>query len=149
MGLSLIIGGLVLAGTGLFYWIFGPNQTTVVKHESHNQYNEIEKYYQFLAHDKLKLSIDSVKWKTIIEIYQKYSSNYQEFVKKIKEKITGFHKEDHSGWGGKLDDSDINILIKVLFDNFHIINNSFLTNSTHGWKIVTNTIGSYLQIEIK
>ncbi|ALA98179.1 hypothetical protein SKUN_001306 [Spiroplasma kunkelii CR2-3x] len=65
MGLSLIIGGLILAGTGLFYWIFGSIQTTVVKHESHNQYNEVEKYYQFLAHNKLKLIINLVKWKTI------------------------------------------------------------------------------------
>ncbi len=56
LGLSLVIGGLVIAGTAILWWINSDH--TIVKHESHNQYNEIEKYYKFLAHDQLKLDIN-------------------------------------------------------------------------------------------
>ncbi len=145
LGLSLIIGGLVIAGTAILWWINSDH--TIVKHESHNQYNEIEKYYKFLAHDQLKLDININEWNKIKQIYQKNESNYQEFKNKIKSEITNFHKEDHSGWGGSITDNDINTLINILYNHFQEINNHFLSNPNHSWKIVTNTIGSYFIIE--
>ncbi|WP_342255471.1 ankyrin repeat domain-containing protein [Spiroplasma endosymbiont of Poecilobothrus nobilitatus] len=145
LGLSLVIGGLVIAGTAILWWINSDH--TIVKHESHNQYNEIEKYYKFLAHDQLKLDININEWNKIKQIYQENSNNYQEFKNKIKSEINNFYKEDHSGWGGSIIDEDINTLINILYNHFQEINNHFSSNSNHGWKIVTNTIGSYFIIE--
>ncbi|MFX4057099.1 MAG: hypothetical protein EHV01_002040 [Spiroplasma sp. hy2] len=147
LGLSLVIGGLAIAGTAIIWWLSGHDNTQAVKHESHNQYNEIEKYYKFLAHDQLKLDINITKWDKIKQIYQENSNNYQEFKNKIKSEITNFHKEDHSGWGGSLTDDDINTLINIIYNHFQEINNHFSSNPNHGWKIVTNTIGSYFIIE--
>ncbi|WP_338989947.1 hypothetical protein [Spiroplasma endosymbiont of Seladonia tumulorum] len=145
LGLSLIIGGLVIAGTAILWWI--NSNHTIVKHESHNQYNEIEKYYKFLAHDQLKLDININEWNKIKQIYQENANNYQQFKNKIKSKISNFHKEDHSGWGGSITDNDINTLINILYNHFQEINNHFLSNHNHGWKIITNTVGSYFIIE--
>ncbi|WP_196792632.1 chitinase [Spiroplasma melliferum] len=145
LGLSLVIGGLILAGTGLLYWIF--NDNSVVKHESNNQYNEIEKYYQFLAHDKLKISISTKEWTIIKIIYQTYYYDFNAFKKKIKTQVLAFHQEDHSGWGGTILSTDIDILIKTIFNHFLTIDHHFGTTQQHGWKIITNTIGSYLQVE--
>ncbi|MFW4370795.1 MAG: ankyrin repeat domain-containing protein [Spiroplasma sp. hy2] len=145
LGLSLVIGGLVIAGTAILWWINSDH--TIVKHESHNQYNEIEKYYKFLTHDQLKLDITINKWDKIKQIYQENSNNYQEFKNQIKSEITNFHKEDHSGWGGSITDNDINTLINIIYNHFQEINNHFLSNPNHGWKIVTNTISSYFIIE--
>jgi len=148
LGLSLVIGGLAIAGTEIIWWLSNyDNNSQAVKHESHIQYNEIEKYYKFLAHDQLKLDINSNEWNKIRQIYQENSNNYQEFKNKIKSEIINFHKEDHSGWDGSITDDDINTLIKALFDNFSKINKEFLSNHKHGWTIVTNTIGSYFMIE--
>ncbi|RUO86075.1 OTU domain-containing protein [Spiroplasma endosymbiont of Megaselia nigra] len=145
LGLSLVIGGLVIAGTAILWWINSDH--TIVKHESHNQYNEIEKYYKFLAHDQLKLDININEWNKIKQIYQENSNNYQEFKNKIKSEITNFHKEDHSGWGGSINDEDINTLINIIYNHFQEINNHFLSNPNHGWKIITNTVGSYFIID--
>lgn len=78
---------------------------------------------------------------------KKNSNNYQEFKNKIKSEITNFHKEDHSGWGRWITDDDINTLINVIYNHFREINNHFLSNPNHGWKIITNTVGSYFIIE--
>ncbi|UNF62731.1 OTU domain-containing protein [Spiroplasma poulsonii] len=146
LGLSLVIGGLVIAGTTLIWWLNHDN-AQAVKHESHNQYNEIEKYYQFLAHDQLKLDIDSNTWDKIKQIYQASKDNYEGFKEQIKVTITSFHKEDHSGWGGSITDEDTNTLINIIYNHFQEINTHFTNNPNHGWKIVTNTIGSYFIIE--
>ncbi|MFJ1522479.1 hypothetical protein [Spiroplasma sp. ald] len=144
LGLSLVIGGLVIAGTAIIWWLSGHDSNSqAVKHESHNQYNEIEKYYKFLAHDQLKLDININKWNKIKQIYQENANNYQEFKNQIKSEITNFHKEDHSGWSGSITDNDINTLINIIYNHFQEINNHFLSNPNHGWKIVTNTIGNY------
>ncbi len=145
LGLSLVIGGLLIAGTAILWWINSDH--TIVKHESHNQYNEIEKYYKFLAHDQLKLDININEWNKIKQIYQENANNYQEFKNKIKSEITNFHKKDHSGWGGSINDEDINTLINIIYNHFEEINNHFLSNPNHGWKIITNTIGNYFIIE--
>ncbi len=78
LGLSLLIGGLVIARIAIIWWLSSHDNTQVVKHESHNQYNEIEKYYKFLAHNKLKLNININEWDKIKQIY-KNLNNYQEF----------------------------------------------------------------------
>lgn len=148
VGLSLVIGGLAIAGTAIIWWLSGNDNTQAVKHESHNQYNKIEKYYKFLSHDQLKLGIDSSKWNKIKQIY-KNANNYQEFKNKIKSEINNFHREDHSGWGGSITDDDINTLIDILYNHFQEINNHFLSIPNHGWKIITNTVGSYFIIEEK
>ncbi|WP_374696027.1 ankyrin repeat domain-containing protein [Spiroplasma endosymbiont of Polydrusus formosus] len=145
LGLSLVIAGLAISITGILWWINSDH--TAAKHESHNQYNEIEKYYKFLAHDQLKLDININEWDKIKQIYQENSNNYQEFKNKIKSEITNFHKEDHSGWGGSISDDDIDTLINIIYNHFQEINNHFSYNHNHGWKIVTNTIGSYFMIE--
>ncbi|MFX4057444.1 MAG: ETX/MTX2 family pore-forming toxin [Spiroplasma sp. hy2] len=148
LGLSLVIGGLVIAGTAIIWWLSGHNNNSqAVKHGSHNQYNEIEKYYQFLAHDQLKLDIDSNTWDKIKQIYQASKDNYEGFKEQIKVTITSFHKEDHSGWGGSITDEDTNTLINIIYNHFQEINTHFTNNPNHGWKIVTNTIGSYFIIE--
>ncbi len=94
LGLSLVISGLVIAGTAILWWINSDH--TIFKHESYNQYNELEKYYKFLAHDQIELDININEWNKIKQIY-KNANNYQEFKNKIKLEITNFHKEDHSG----------------------------------------------------
>ncbi|ALA98582.1 hypothetical protein SKUN_001730 (plasmid) [Spiroplasma kunkelii CR2-3x] len=149
LGLSLVIGGLAIAGTAIIWWLNNhENNSQAVKHELHNQYNEIEKYYKFLAHDQLKLDINSNEWNKIKQIYQENSNNYQEFKNKIKLEITNFHKENHSGWGGSITDDDINTLIKIIYNHFQEINNHFSScGNNQGWKIVTNTIGNYFKIE--
>ncbi|MBH8623517.1 hypothetical protein TS70_06685, partial [Spiroplasma sp. hyd1] len=149
LGLSLVIGGLVIAGTAVIWWLNHNNNDSpeAVKHESHNQYNEVEKYYQFLAHDQLKLDINGNTWDKIKQIYQENENNYQEFNEQIKATITSFHKEDHSGWGGSITDEDTNTLINIIYSHFQEINTHFTNNPNHGWKIVTNTIGSYFIIE--
>ncbi len=147
LGLSLVIGGLVIAGNAILWWINSDH--TIVKHESHNQYNEIEKYYKFLAHDQLKLDININEWNKIKKIYQENANNYQEFKNKIKSEITNFNKEDHSGWSGSINDEDINTLINIIYNHFEEINNHFSSNPNHGWKIITNTVGSYFIIEEK
>ncbi len=145
LGLSLVIGGLVIAGTAILWWINSDH--TIVKHKLHNQYNEIEKYYKFLAHDQLKLDININEWDKIKQIYQENTNNYQQFKNKIKSEISNFHKEDHSGSGGSITDDDINTLINIIYNHFQEINNHFLSNHNHGWKIITNTMGSYFIIE--
>jgi hypothetical protein len=125
LGLSLVIGGLAIASTAIIWWLSHDNNVEAVKHESHNQYNEIEKYYKFLAHDQLKLDINISEWYKIKQIYQENSNNYQEFKNKIKLEITNFHKEDHSGWGESIIDDDINTLINLLYNHFQEINNHF------------------------
>ncbi|ALA98579.1 hypothetical protein SKUN_001725 (plasmid) [Spiroplasma kunkelii CR2-3x] len=149
LGLSLVIGGLAITGTAIIWWLNNhENNSQAVKHELHNQYNEIEKYYKFLAHDQLKLDINSNEWNKIKQIYQENSNNYQEFKNKIKLEITNFHKENHSGWGGSITDDDINTLIKIIYNHFQEINNHFSScGNNQGWKIVTNTIGNYFKIE--
>ncbi len=146
LGLSLVIGGLIIAGAALIWW-FNDTNGDVTKHESHNQYNEIEKYYKFLAHDQLKLSVSSDEWNKITQIYQENLNNYQEFQNKIKSEVTNFYREDHSGWGGSITDDNINIILEVIYFEFETINNHFLSNPNHGWKIITNTVGSYFIIE--
>ncbi|AXF97198.1 hypothetical protein [Spiroplasma phoeniceum] len=147
LGLSLVIGGLITAGTSIMWWI-NSDHKKIIKHESHNQYNEIEKYYKFLAHDQLKLGLDNSKWNKIKEIYQENSNNYQEFKNKVKSIITNFHKENHSGWDESITNNDIDILIKVIYNNFQELNNHFSSYSNNqGWKVVTNTVGSYFKIQ--
>ncbi|WP_425379120.1 hypothetical protein [Spiroplasma endosymbiont of Polydrusus pterygomalis] len=116
LGLSLVIAGLAIAITGILWWINSDH--TTVKHESHNQYNEIEKYYKFLARDQLKLDININEWNKIKQIYQENSNNYQKFKNKIKSEITNFHREDHSGWGGSITNHDIDYLINILYNHF-------------------------------
>ncbi|WP_338989293.1 hypothetical protein [Spiroplasma endosymbiont of Seladonia tumulorum] len=130
--------GLVIAGTAILWWINSDH--TIVKHESHNQYNEIEKYYKFLTHDQLKLDININEWNKIKQIYQKNESNYQEFKNKIKSEITNFHKEDHSGWGGSIADNDINTLINILYNHFQEINNHFF--------LILTMVEKLLQIQL-
>ncbi|UNF62747.1 ankyrin repeat domain-containing protein [Spiroplasma poulsonii] len=149
LGLSLVIGGLVITGTALIWWLNHDNndRPEAVKNESHNQYNEVEKYYQFLSHDQLKLDININTWDKIKQIYQANKDNYEGFKEQIKATITSFHKEDHSGWGGSITDEDTNTLINIIYSHFQEINTHFTNNPNHGWKIVTNTIGSYFIIE--
>ncbi|PQP78013.1 hypothetical protein C6B38_08795, partial [Spiroplasma sp. ChiS] len=78
LGLSLVIGGLTIAGTSIIWWI-NSDHKKIIKHKSHNQYNEIEKYYKFLAHDQLKLGLDNSKWNKIKEMKEN-SNNYQDLI---------------------------------------------------------------------
>ncbi len=152
LGLSLVIGGLIIAVTALIWW-FNDTNGDVTKHESHNQYNEIEKYYKFLAHDQLKLSVSSDEWNKIKEIYEKTknkemsSKHITNFIKECKKEINNFYREDHSGWGGSITDNDINTILEVIYFEFETINNHFSSNPNHGWKIITNTVGIYFIIE--
>ncbi|WP_338988668.1 hypothetical protein [Spiroplasma endosymbiont of Seladonia tumulorum] len=148
LGLSLVIGGMLIAGTSIIWWL-NSDHTTATKHESHNQYNEIEKYYKLLAHDQIKLDISSNEWNKIKQIYEENKDNFEAFKNKIKLEISNFNKEDHSGVGGSINVEDINTLINIIYNHFEEINNHFLSNSNHGWKIISNTVGSYFIIEEK
>ncbi|WP_253301524.1 hypothetical protein, partial [Spiroplasma endosymbiont of Phyllotreta cruciferae] len=108
LGLSLIIGGLLLAIMGgVIWWLNSGDDLEAIKHNTHNQYDAIEKYYKFLAHDQLKLDINSNEWNKIKKIYWENLDNYQEFKNKIKSEIINFYKADHSGWGGSINDDDL------------------------------------------
>ncbi|AOX43860.1 hypothetical protein S100390_v1c05210 [Spiroplasma sp. NBRC 100390] len=144
-GLSALIGLVITGTTSVIWWLNNGSQS--IKEKSHIQYNKIKKYYNFLAHDQLKIRIDSFKWKKISQTYQQFFNNYQKFLYIIKKEIINFYKEGHSGWNGNISESDIDILIKVIFDNFKKINEKYVANSLSDWGIVTNTIGSYFSIE--
>lgn len=76
-----------------------------------------------------------------------YSKHITNFIKECEKEITNFHKEDHSGWCGSIIGDDINAILEVIYFEFETINNHFLSNPNHGWKIITNTVGSYFIIE--
>ncbi|WP_338963479.1 hypothetical protein [Spiroplasma endosymbiont of Sarcophaga carnaria] len=145
LGLSVLIGLIIVGTTSLIWWL-NDSSSQLIRNKPHSQYNEIEKYYK-VFHDQLKIGINLSKWKKISQIYYQYYNNYQKFSHMVKKEIIDFYREDHSGWGGSINENDIDILIKVLFNNFNEINNKFVVNSVGGWKIVTDTNGSYFLME--
>ncbi|MBP1525608.1 MULTISPECIES: hypothetical protein [Spiroplasma] len=46
-----------------------------------------------------------------------------------------------------LSDSNLKTLVKVMYNNFSEINIFYMMTNQHGWKIVTNAVGNYLEIE--
>ncbi|WP_342277492.1 hypothetical protein [Spiroplasma endosymbiont of Nephrotoma flavescens] len=144
LGLSLVIGGLAIAGTWM-YFAFHHHATSDIALPAsihHNIYDNIEKWYKFLAHDKLKIKINKNTWNEI-----KQNKNSQANITKIiKNK---FVINDHSGWGGSVTNEDFNTLVKVMLLHFEQINGYFeiLDNENDGFVIITNTEGDWLGIE--
>ncbi|WP_338966784.1 ankyrin repeat domain-containing protein [Spiroplasma endosymbiont of Lonchoptera lutea] len=144
LGLSLVIGGLAIAGTWM-YFAFHHHATSDIALPTsihHNVYDNIEKWYKFLAHDKLKIKINKNTWNEI-----KQNKNSQATITKIiKNK---FIINDHSGWGGSVTNEDFNTLVKVMLLHFEQINGYFeiLDNENDGFVIITNTEGDWLGIE--
>ncbi|WP_215825919.1 hypothetical protein [Spiroplasma endosymbiont of 'Nebria riversi'] len=144
LGLSLVIGGLAIAGTWM-YFAFHHHSTSDIALPTlihHNVYDNIEKWYKFLAHDKLKIKINKNTWNEI-----KQNKNSQANITKIiKNK---FVINDHSGWGGSVTNEDFNTLVKVILLHFEQINGYFeiLDNENDGFVIITNTEGDWLGIE--
>ncbi|WP_342224162.1 hypothetical protein [Spiroplasma endosymbiont of Asaphidion curtum] len=144
LGLSLVIGGLVIAGTWM-YFAFHHHATSDIALPTsihHNVYDNIEKWYKFLAHDKLKIKINKNTWN---EIKQNKNSPAN-IIKIIKNK---FVINDHSGWGGSVTNEDFNTFVKVIVLHFEQINGYFeiLDNENDGFVIITNTEGDWLGIE--
>ncbi|WP_342223953.1 ankyrin repeat domain-containing protein [Spiroplasma endosymbiont of Asaphidion curtum] len=144
LGLSLVIGGLAIAGTWM-YFAFHHHATSNIELPTsihHNVYDNIEKWYKFLAHDKLKIKINKNTWNEI-----KQNKNSQaNIIKIIKNK---FVINDHSGWGGSVTNEDFNTFVKVIVLHFEQINGYFeiLDNENDGFVIITNTEGDWLGIE--
>ncbi|WP_346350408.1 hypothetical protein [Spiroplasma endosymbiont of Calodromius spilotus] len=144
LGLSLVIGGLAIAGTWM-YFAFHHHATSDIALPTsihHNVYDNIEKWYKFLAHDKLKIKINKNTWNEI-----KQNKNSQaNIIKIIKNK---FVINDHSGWGGSVTNEDFNTFVKVIVLHFEQINGYFeiLDNENDGFVIITNTEGDWLGIE--
>ncbi|WP_342263506.1 ankyrin repeat domain-containing protein [Spiroplasma endosymbiont of Clivina fossor] len=144
LGLSLVIGGLAIAGTWI-YFAFHHHATSDIALPTsihHNVYDNIEKWYKFLAHDKLKIKINKNTWNEI-----KQNKNSQaNIIKIIKNK---FVINDHSGWGGSVTNEDFNTFVKVIVLHFEQINGYFeiLDNENDGFVIITNTEGDWLGIE--
>ncbi|WP_342264737.1 ankyrin repeat domain-containing protein [Spiroplasma endosymbiont of Clivina fossor] len=144
LGLSLVIGGLAIAGTWM-YFAFHHHETSNIELPTsihHNVYDNIEKWYKFLAHDKLKIKINKNTWNEI-----KQNKNSQaNIIKIIKNK---FVINDHSGWGGSVTNADFNTFVKVIVLHFEQINGYFeiLDNENDGFVIITNTEGDWLGIE--
>ncbi|WP_342264800.1 ankyrin repeat domain-containing protein [Spiroplasma endosymbiont of Clivina fossor] len=144
LGLSLVIGGLAIAGTWM-YFAFHHHATSDIAFPTsihHNVYDNIEKWYKFLAHDKLKIKINKTTWN---EIKQNKNSPAN-IIKIIKNK---FVINDHSGWGGSVTNEDFNTFVKVIVLHFEQINGYFeiLDNENDGFVIITNTEGDWLGIE--
>ncbi|WP_342262608.1 MULTISPECIES: ankyrin repeat domain-containing protein [unclassified Spiroplasma] len=144
LGLSLVIGGLAIAGTWM-YFAFHHHATSDIALPTsihHNVYDNIEKWYKFLAHDKLKIKINKNTWN---EIKQNKNSPAN-IIKIIKNK---FVINDHSGWGGSVTNEDFNTFVKVIVLHFEQINGYFeiLDNENDGFVIITNTEGDWLGIE--
>ncbi|WP_342189704.1 ankyrin repeat domain-containing protein [Spiroplasma endosymbiont of Dilophus febrilis] len=144
LGLSLVIGGLAIAGTWM-YLTFHHHATSDIALPTsihHNVYDNIEKWYKFLAHDQLKIKINKNTWNEI-----KQNKNSQATITKIiKNK---FIINDHSGWGESVTNEDFNTLVKVILLHFEQINGYFeiLDNENDGFVIITNTEGDWLGIE--
>ncbi|WP_342264757.1 hypothetical protein [Spiroplasma endosymbiont of Clivina fossor] len=136
LGLSLVIGGLAIAGTWM-YFAFHHHATSNIELPTsihHNVYDNIEKWYKFLAHDKLKIKINKNTWNEI-----KQNKNSQANITKIiKNK---FVINDHSSWGGSVTNEDFNTFVKVILLHFEQINGYFeiLDNENDGFVIITNT----------
>ncbi|WP_338967943.1 OTU domain-containing protein [Spiroplasma endosymbiont of Lonchoptera lutea] len=144
LGLSLVIGGLAIAGTWI-YFAFHHHATSDIALPTsihHNVYDNIEKWYKFLAHDKLKIKINKNTWN---EIKQNKNSPAN-IIKIIKNK---FVINDHSGWGGIVTNEDFNTFVKVIVLHFEQINGYFeiLDNENDGFVIITNTEGDWLGVE--
>ncbi|WP_342262895.1 ankyrin repeat domain-containing protein [Spiroplasma endosymbiont of Dromius quadrimaculatus] len=144
LGLSLVIGGLAIAGTWMYFAFHHHSTSDIALPASihHNVYDNIEKWYKFLAHDKLKIKINKNTWNEI-----KQNKNSQANITKIiKNK---FVISDHSGWGGSITNEDFNTLVKVILLHFEQINGYFeiLDNKNDGFVIITNTEGDWLGIE--
>ncbi|WP_342263350.1 ankyrin repeat domain-containing protein [Spiroplasma endosymbiont of Clivina fossor] len=144
LGLSLVIGGLAIAGTWI-YFAFHHHATSDIALPTsihHNVYDNIEKWYKFLAHDKLKIKINKNTWN---EIKQNKNSPAN-IIKIIKNK---FVINDHSGWGGSVTNEDFNTFVKVIVLHFEQINGYFeiLDNENDGFVIITNTEGDWLGVE--
>ncbi|WP_342224013.1 ankyrin repeat domain-containing protein [Spiroplasma endosymbiont of Asaphidion curtum] len=144
LGLSLVIGGLAIAGTWMYFAFHHHATSDIVLPTSihHNVYDNIEKWYKFLAHDKLKIKINKNTWNEI-----KQNKNSQaNIIKIIKNK---FVINDHSGWGGSVTNEDFNTFVKVIVLHFEQINGYFeiLDNENDGFVIITNTEGDWLGIE--
>ncbi len=144
LGLSVVIGGLAIAGTWMYFAFHHHSTSDIALPASihHNVYDNIEKWYKFLAHDKLKIKINKNTWNEI-----KQNKNSQATITKIiKNK---FIINDHSGWGGSVTNEDFNTLVKVMLLHFEQINGYFeiLDNENDGFVIITNTEGDWLGIE--
>lgn len=102
-----------------------------------NNKNIIEKYFK-LTYDTLKVAISRYEWQNIV------ASNKNKT--KIFNIISKFPEWDASGWKGYIAKDDLNILVDKIINNFNQLKTKF-ENSCTGWKLATNTIGSWVEIE--
>lgn len=85
-------------------------------------------------------------WIRLAEIYQDNKDDYQLFEKKFLSEITKF-PQFIGTLANSLSDSNLKTLVKVMYNNFSEINIFYMMTNQHGWKIVTNAVGNYLEIE--
>lgn len=148
-----VVGGVIIVG-GIAYLVYNWSHAHNADINSHNQYNKIEKYYipldnktpQYTESSKIKLGISNDMWIKLAEIYQDNKDNYQLFEKKILSEITKFPQLIGT-LANSLSDSNLKTLVKVMYNNFSEINIFYMMTNQHGWKIVTNAVGNYLEIE--
>ncbi|WP_338958020.1 hypothetical protein [Spiroplasma endosymbiont of Tiphia femorata] len=148
-----VVGGVIIVG-GIAYLVYNWSHAHNADINSHNQYNKIEKYYipldnktpQYTESSKIKLGISNDMWIKLAEIYQDNKDDYQLFEKKILSEITKFPQLIGT-LANSLSDSNLKTLVKVMYNNFSEINIFYMMTNQHGWKIVTNAVGNYLEIE--
>ncbi|WDA54029.1 MAG: hypothetical protein PPFGHCPK_00445 [Spiroplasma endosymbiont of Drosophila atripex] len=100
--------------------------------------NIIEKYYKFLWHDTLKIAISRYEWQKIL--------NTNKNKTEIFNIISRFPEWDASGWKGYISNEDLYTLSEKIIENFNQLKTKF-ENSNTGWKVVTNTTGSWTELE--
>ncbi|WP_338967079.1 hypothetical protein [Spiroplasma endosymbiont of Lonchoptera lutea] len=100
----------------------------------------IEKWYKFLAHDELKIKFSNENIKEIIFLFE--SKKEEEFIKELVKMMKKFYKEDHSGAGGYIFDSDYEIVATTIWKNFSYFHEIYLgLKNNEGIVIKTNTVG--------
>lgn len=98
--------------------------------------------YRSLAHDWIKVKISYDIFLKMINIYK--TKNYSEIKNYFYIIIQSFPKFDNTGFGGSILQSDIEMAVKVICDNFLEINNFYDNQQlSKGLSIVTNRIGSW------
>ncbi|WP_338987846.1 hypothetical protein [Spiroplasma endosymbiont of Dasysyrphus albostriatus] len=100
--------------------------------------NIIEKYYKFLWHDTLKIALSRYEWQKIL--------NTNKNITEIFNIISRFPEWDASGWKGYISNEDLYTLSEKIIENFNQLKTKF-ENSNTGWKVVTNTTGSWTELE--
>ncbi|WP_338958762.1 hypothetical protein [Spiroplasma endosymbiont of Tiphia femorata] len=100
--------------------------------------NIIEKYYKFLWHDTLKIALSRYEWQKIL--------NTNKNKTEIFNIISRFPEWDASGWKGYISNKDLYTLSEKIIENFNQLKTKF-ENSNTGWKVVTNTTGSWTELE--